>query len=458
MLYEFHRKQNSKKPNSVHATYLITGTKHSGQTNGTNSQEDEEDTVMQSSPPLPSSSFQRPEEDEPEVIPTRTIMIVKEENLEQAKAQFETITGIHIYSLQAKGLNDIHTLTECNRKVATDYASEDPLKEWKQYGIIQNPNVKRRERRNGPPPVAAAPAKKAEPVKAKVAPAPAPPALSRQASTNSNASTKATAEPTKAASKPTANRKDSSSIFKSFAKGAAASAAAKTKKAESQQSSNAPSPAAAEDVPMTGFSDDDDEGDSGLPEDPVVSEPSGPSKKDRKADLEAMMDMDDEPMEDAAPTPEPEQADEEEQHDEGAIDKPASKEEPKESVTVENGRRRGRRRVMKKKTVKDEEGYLGKWRCDTLHAYCADMVQSREKKLPGSPSLRTNLRPRRPKYQLQLLRRTRLSRRKVVNPGKAISCLSLAKSRAHIPCEHTGQLHNSVTDYYSLLHLRHILL
>lgn len=34
--------------------------------------------------------------------------------------------------------------------------------------------------------------------------------------------------------------------------------------------------------------------------------------------------------------------------------------EPEPTVTVQNGRRRGRRRVMKKKTVKDEEGYLGK--------------------------------------------------------------------------------------------------
>jgi DNA polymerase delta subunit 3 len=30
------------------------------------------------------------------------------------------------------------------------------------------------------------------------------------------------------------------------------------------------------------------------------------------------------------------------------------------TVIVENGRRRGRRRVMKKKKVKDEDGYLGK--------------------------------------------------------------------------------------------------
>jgi DNA polymerase delta subunit 3 len=40
------------------------------------------------------------------------------------------------------------------------------------------------------------------------------------------------------------------------------------------------------------------------------------------------------------------------------------KPEPKEEITVQGGRRRGRRQVMKKKTVKDEEGYLG-W-CDIV--------------------------------------------------------------------------------------------
>lgn len=33
--------------------------------------------------------------------------------------------------------------------------------------------------------------------------------------------------------------------------------------------------------------------------------------------------------------------------------------EPKEHVVVENGRRRGKRKVMKKMMMKDEEGYLG---------------------------------------------------------------------------------------------------
>lgn len=41
---------------------------------------------------------------------------------------------------------------------------------------------------------------------------------------------------------------------------------------------------------------------------------------------------------------------------------PSKPVELKEEVTVQGGRRRGRRQVMKKRTVKDEEGYLGKYR------------------------------------------------------------------------------------------------
>lgn len=57
-------------------------------------------------------------------------------------------------------------------------------------------------------------------------------------------------------------------------------------------------------------------------------------------------------MPDAAPSPE----------ESKPIDEPPrpKQAELKEEVTVKGGRRRGRRQVMKKKTVKDDEGYLGK--------------------------------------------------------------------------------------------------
>lgn len=358
MLYEFHHKQNSKKPGSVHATYIITGTKRQvQQTNGVHSQEDGEDTVMQSSPPLPSSSMPKPDDEAEDATPITTIMLVKEEHLEQAKEQFENITGMHIYSLQAKPVGDVHVLTECNRRVAAEYASEDPLKEWKQYGTIQNPNVRRRTGKRPPPPPAAT-APKPDAVKERTAAAAA--SKSSAAEVASKAPLRdAAPEPAKTTtSKPAASKKSESGLFKAFAKGAA-----KPKKAEPEKPSK---PGAhAEDVPMTGFSDDEDDGDaeSGLPEELAdVKAPAGKSRKDREADLKAMMEQEDEPMEDAAtPAAEAEEPEEEEKHDEGAIDQAATaKEEPKETVTVENGRRRGRRRVMKKKTVKDEDGYIGK--------------------------------------------------------------------------------------------------
>ena len=45
--------------------------------------------------------------------------------------------------------------------------------------------------------------------------------------------------------------------------------------------------------------------------------------------------------------------------DTAAFSKPAES-ESQGSITVQGGRRRGKRRVMKKKKVKDEDGYLGK--------------------------------------------------------------------------------------------------
>ena len=363
MLFEFHQKQNAKKPGSVHATYLITGTRlppKPQQANNTDSQ-DSEDAVMQSSPPIPKSSAPQAPEDDIEPVPVRSMLLVKEEHLQKAKATFEEITGIHMYSLASGGLSDLNSLTECNRKIGVEYASEDPLLAWKQYGTIQNPNVKRRTQKR-PPPAASAPA-------AKEAPKPKPiPVLEKQASKASNESgpdsAKATPVPEKntdatkkkTATKPATVKRQPSDIFKSFARGA------NKAKVASAESSAAPSPvpttSAKEDESMGGMSDDD-------PDDPVDDEEieveagSGKSKKDREADLKAMMDVDDEPMEDV-----------EEDTDQGAIDTPkeseaedsqgnTKQEEHKETMTVENGRRRGRRRVMKKKTVKDDEGYLG---------------------------------------------------------------------------------------------------
>jgi DNA polymerase delta subunit 3 len=380
MLFDFHQKQNAKKPGSVHATYLITGTRTppKPQHHANADTQDGQDAVMQSSPPIPKSSAPQAPEDDAEPTPVRSVLLVKEEHLSQTKATFEKITGIHVYSLAARGLSDLNSLTECNRKIAVECASEDPLVAWKQYGTIQNPNVKRRTQKR-PPPLPATLNTKEAPAKAKPAPA-----LEKQATKASNepepTSAKATPVPEKntdatkkkTATKPVTLKREASSIFKSFAKGAN-----KAKKPASTESSAAPSPAPvpAEDESMGGMSDDDIDS-AAVDEEIEVDAGTGKSKKDREADLKAMMDADDEDMEDVADgasdnaldAPKDEEKEESQE---------STKEEPKETLTVENGRRRGRRRVMKKKTVKDDEGYLGESIQPHNYMYSASILTSR---------------------------------------------------------------------------------
>ena len=62
-------------------------------------------------------------------------------------------------------------------------------------------------------------------------------------------------------------------------------------------------------------------------------------------------------MPDATETPVESAAEESQQTDPQQAPEP----EPKETVTIQGGRRRGKRKIMKKKTVKDDEGYLGEY-------------------------------------------------------------------------------------------------
>jgi DNA polymerase delta subunit 3 len=115
MLYEFHRQQNGKKPGTIHATYLISGTKREEPEAADElAEQDGEDTHMQSSPFM-SSSMPQPEQSTEE-SGVLSITLVREENLEgihnkyskaekllkccpEIQAQYEHISSIHIYSI-----------------------------------------------------------------------------------------------------------------------------------------------------------------------------------------------------------------------------------------------------------------------------------------------------------------------------------------------------------------------
>lgn len=87
MLYEFHKTQNAKHPKSVHATYVVLGIKKTDYIHSIVSVvKDGDDTVMDSSPPLPSSWLDSqtrvippPTTDNP---PIKSIVLVREEDLD----------------------------------------------------------------------------------------------------------------------------------------------------------------------------------------------------------------------------------------------------------------------------------------------------------------------------------------------------------------------------------------
>ena len=110
--------------------------------------------------------------------------------MKEVKARFKEAASIHLYSLSPSRVQvnlklsemkaadkpqNLHILSDCNRKTTTHYSSEDPLTVGRQYGVIQNSRVKvwfdeedgrlkltrAKQRRTGAQPIVAAPAAKA---------------------------------------------------------------------------------------------------------------------------------------------------------------------------------------------------------------------------------------------------------------------------------------------------------
>lgn len=297
----------------------------------------------------------------------------------EVKQAYEHITSIHIYSLSPAKIPDLVSLTDLAGSLYTDvFAKEDPLTNNKTYGVIQNPLVRRRKGKRPIVPTAAPskvqPVKDEKPTKATDPPKPVAKPKSSGIAANFSKSTSTLKKEDSASSrdstststsKPTLKR-DASDIFKAFAKG-------KTKAKTAKDSQEA-------DTPMSGLADDD-EGES---EDETLfldTEEKEPAKKrasdvrkerdDKAAKLRKMMDSDDEEaevpaVEDAAeatkePPPKAAKTDVEDL-DAVAWSESDTEAKPKKPAAPEEAtgpkRRRGKRKVTKKRTTQDKDGYL----------------------------------------------------------------------------------------------------
>ncbi|KAI4277199.1 MAG: hypothetical protein L6R38_005481 [Xanthoria sp. 2 TBL-2021] len=343
------QQQNSKKPGSVHAVYLVTGyiIPVTPTSSAQYEQADGEDAHMQSSPFM-SSSMPQPEEEE-EQLAVKTVTLCREEDLE-----------------------------------ATKYATEDPLQAGRQYGTIQNARVKRR---TGPRPVPAqstptaskgtlAPKASTPAVKAETKPIPARETKALPSKTASRSETKPkdetpqqSSQQKKPAAKTPGLKREQSDIFKSFAKPpnkvsrentGSSVGASPAPKAET------PGPEEVPDAPQDESMDEASDGEQ-LEDSIISAEKAAKSKRgtrsDREDQLKKLLDDDDD---EAIHTPESGHASQKQELPTSEAPKKTDGQEPLTSTpapapapaAASGGRRRGRRKVMKKKTIKDEEGYL----------------------------------------------------------------------------------------------------
>jgi len=396
MLYEFYNKENKKKAGSIYATYLLSGKKKgdalAASTDGMPKPANG-DVPMPSSPPaMPSSSMpaasQATEQlDERYQVPVKSITLCREEQLQSVKEQYEHVSSIHIYSLSPVRVQDLATLTDTGRAVFADYhATQDPLIHNKDYGIIENPHVWRRKGKRPvnvqleadqiQPKVLAKPQPKKEEKsnpfaksgvknevkkeegKKETSSAPASRPSSRDSTSTQDSKTKATL------------KRDGSSLFKAFAKQSA------KPKLERKDTNDL-------DAKISGMDSNVDEGES---EDDSMFLDTGTSKskkrpsdierekEERQAKLRKMME-DDAEAESAVPAvtdaadmdADPPAAKSDEDLDAPAgdaenVDWSDSDTERKAKAQVKEDdgprRRRGKRKVMKKRTMKDDEGFL----------------------------------------------------------------------------------------------------
>ncbi|KAI9751623.1 MAG: hypothetical protein M1815_001039 [Lichina confinis] len=374
ILHEFHQQQNSKKPGSVHATYLISGIRHLAVAPEENNDPMEVDGLPSSSFPVSSLPSQESGDDERIVS---SIVLVKEEDLERMNAgiqsTFKKIHSIHIYSLAPQPIKDLQVLSSVNQDIHREYAKEDPLDVAKQYGTIVNPHTKRRTGRGQPsqvlPPTASRPSSG---VGSKNTPASETPDSTTSETvkpkeelavkTEASKSQKPDPAAGKSSSIKPSLKREGSSIFKAFAK-----SKGKTSQLSTENSvATSVEPSAAEDESMKDASEDEQEEDLVLPSSRRSQsdrEAARKVKAEREEKLREMMDVDDkepkEPPETIEPQEEPpddaERPGTSNSNDSATIKKrsppPIATDEPKK-------RRRGHRKIVKKVTAKDEEGYL----------------------------------------------------------------------------------------------------
>ncbi|KAM0348758.1 hypothetical protein ACHAPU_004197 [Fusarium lateritium] len=389
MLYDFHNYQNAQKANSIHATYLVYGTKTP------DGQQSDGDVEMSSS---------MPEEPVSDEVPISTLTLAREEELKDILTAYQKVTSIHVYSLAPHPQKDLSLLSDVATQLSEYSSSGDIIAASKKYGVISNSNAQRRERKGRPQASASAPSKpvKKEPFASKptstatinikqeasaAKPGTKQAKSAQSAKQESSAPSSKEGTPVPSGGKkpaPSLKRGVSGGIMQSFAKAAARPAKPK------------PAPQKEEDTAMA-LSDDGEADDSDVVATSSKSKPAVDSadikrkRQEREDALRKMMEDDDEDEKEESDK-ESEQADEEmeeapEPEPEAEPEAKKEEEEPAEVVSsTGEGRRRGKRRVMKKKRILDDQGYMVTIQEQGWESFSEDEAPAPAKKVAPTPT------------------------------------------------------------------------
>jgi len=266
-------------------------------------------------------------------------------------------------------------LSDAARETAEVNVNQDPLEVAGTYGTIFNKAVKRRAGRWPPPPMSStvtpmlanASSLSSKPADVKDVKSLSTPNVKSKAKSSQSLKeipSKGSQEKSNVSANPLQLKRDSSNIFKSFAKTKPPLKREGTDSSAGASGVDSAPPSGPEDEAMKDTSDGEEEDDYIPPPQASSKRPSDADRKlrkEREAALKKMMEDDEDENDESDIILE-------NQHLESSKDSPASQ-LAEEAVQVSDGRRRGRRRVMKKKTIKDEEGYLG-----ALKLFCIPSV------------------------------------------------------------------------------------
>ncbi|KAL8666343.1 MAG: hypothetical protein Q9202_001614 [Teloschistes flavicans] len=317
MLFDFHEKQNSKKSGSIHAVYLVSGFVAAAPPAASTQLEqgDGEDVSMQSSPFMSSSMPQKEEDDE--LLTARTVALCRQEDLEGAQA-------IPIYIPTGPRPLPTDSAAALNGGSAKVKSANPPMK--KKSPSIQNQEGTGIQRRTS----------------SQVESKPKEPAA------------KQSTREGKDVGKTPSLKREQSDLFKSFSK----TQAKVSRKSTDSSAGASPAPQSEDFAPSR----------------EQAAKPSRPTRSEREDQLRKMMDdegniklsaasrratTEEDPDGKPEETKEIESSHENQKSSGTMIEGKQGEAEQEKPATVSGGRRRGRRKVMKKKTLRDEEGYLG---------------------------------------------------------------------------------------------------